>query len=422
MNNYKAVLISVAILLPTSHVFAYNGPPPAPASALTTPFKAGIKALNSAESAAHNAMNEARVQVLEVPVKAQTILSTSMENKAASNAADARIKAKTDSMRNANVDKLKSSVELNTQETEYKSKLANQRAESRDAMFFRDGNGYGGKINKDVPSYAYFKNLCTDNKMKNGAYGTNARKKASTVVNESTNESDVESASVYNTTTLARIKQLRHYENYCSVQDFNNGLCESPSKYPNGDSNFTLSNNPQNESDKNSIDKNGLKFTTTKTMSIAEQIVFDDLVDNLVRYDSFSSITATEKLDPEDNAKLIAVINQSTSSLNLARLSFTEYKAKRVPKNSTGILMSELDTTDFLMLPYKTPETKGIILSPTGEGKKFGIYKLMSLNNKLKLDRLLKMERIKLLLAALSANEVNSPENYNELIKVVGEK
>lgn len=323
--------------------------------------------------------------------------------------------------------------EMLKKEMEYMKHLSEQSVNDELSGFFEDENGADGKtIDKGAQSYKYFKSLCKRNKMFSKAASTDFKRSQAQNVNAETSKKTNQAMSASNVVQSSSVAVESHFNKFCNAEEVAAGLCSTTEisqcgsesglckngeefKLANGDISAQTFLQPEGDKDSNEIVDE--LFKTNSTYSEDELEAAQRFSDNLIYANMPQAPTVAEKNNPA-KSEFVAKYNESMSSLNLAYTSFSDAMNKRKPVTEGKVLMSEIDIYRYIMHDFTNPDNLTAILSGKDTSYEVAKFSLITLRNKLTLEKYMHNEKIGTLLAALLSKEANSGTDADYLRKL----
>lgn len=292
---------------------------------------------------------------------------------------------------------------------EYKASLEKEIEKAKSTSF---GDTAKGKAPAEGSfTYDLMRNLCKKNKMYEATQGENARKTNLAAVAKKSKKNVNQRQNVASVVSETIKKQERHYDLFCSEEEKNGGLCENVSQLANADimaDNFLL---PAGDG------SNTSSYSTNYTYNKMEALAADSFLNNIVGIMPVNPPTPAEKNNP-NNLKFVALYNQLISSLNLSSYIFENSYQNRLPKNQTGVRLSNYDTLNYMIEDMNSIKSKAIEGQSDGNGFEMTYQSVLALKTKLEMEKLVQKERIKLIEATLLGLMENSSENLINMEKL----
>lgn len=368
-----------------------------------------------------------------LPVMEQDITNTNDKIVAMDSQTKTIIKALSDSYEAVTSAKAEVDRAMLKKKLDYIRQLSEAGMNEENFGFFNDGNGQDGKVNKNTQSYAYFKNLCKRNKMFLGATSPEQSVKKSMAVNATVNKATSDATANTSQASQGMRKINKHFAEWCSSEEIKNGICDNdglsvcdnPSgvckagdefKLTNGDMNAVNLLNPEGEKDKNTIPDE--LFSTNSTYDEDQEKAATDFAYNVVYAGSIAAPSIKEKQDPNKSSFVYAYQSQ-LAALDLAHFTFENAIASRTPITEGDIIMSEMDVVRYIMENLKNPDNMIATMAAKDKGTDVALYSILSIKNKLELNKLEQSQRIEVLSAAILAKLATSPNNmkYSDELK-----
>jgi hypothetical protein len=323
--------------------------------------------------------------------------------------------------------------------------------------YFSEENKSAEEADTGSQSYSYFKSLCKRNKMftkiSSSKYVTEKNQEMN---NESTIKLNEQLSPSRGGIQSAKYSVDTHFSKYCTVGDITNNICESeelklcdensPEKgvcrvnpTPEQSPEFKLSNgsinsinflNPENEDGKSSVISDiinstnnnvelvaaaeDLAFKTNSTYSEEEEEAARDFAHNVIFSTSMPSPSKADERNP-GRAKFVARNRSDLATLMLADNTFQSSISRRSAITDGENPMSELDLLRYMQFNMKDPDARAAFSVGKGNAKDTELFTIMTIGNKLALNKYQQNERLEVLMAALLARFVNSPDNVIHL-------
>lgn len=333
-------------------------------------------------------------------------------------------------------------------ELEYLKTINQQALNSKLYGFFPSGNGLNrpnppsatsASENTASSAYQYFKSMCKRGKMMTAISSENNRlEKNQSMYNQSVQKNN-EVLSMSSSSQAAAQEIQSHYGNYCNAYDIANGLCKNsqlklckandvtsgvcdqngnPYNLSDGDINATNFISPKYNVDNQQSTNLALTegFVPEYTYDTDQEKAAKQYANNVVYGDVIQAPTLKEESEPS-KARYVNAYNSYIASLNLAYNSYLKAINDREPitQSTDPVQMSRIDTMRYLLQNMSSTDTLAATFGAKKKGIDIALYSVMSINNKLSLDILKQKQRIKALLAALVANQANSPDEVQSM-------
>ena len=346
--------------------------------------------------------------------------------------------------------KLEIKLTLLDNKLDFVEKIEEQAENEKNYGAFNDGNGDDGIVRTDAQSYKFFKDVCKRNKMFSKTSGAEYNAKRSSSVNKSTSAASNRVSSVTGSTNeIATSIVKTHASKYCTAFDIKYNQCVNPelhlciendldSGVCKGSENVVFEMTDKDTNAINLVKPKGYDGTYTfdgaiydndKPRNRIEDELFDvDYTYTPEQYEAANDFSSTlifqpsviaptiEDKETASKADFVSEYNRYLSVLNVANYSFTNAIQSRKDLELDGeIPMSERDVLKYLINSFGNPEA--LIASKTGKKLSSDIlkYQLLTIKNKLELEKFEQSERIEVMLAALLAAQVNNPDLINKL-------
>ena len=290
--------------------------------------------------------------------------------------------------------------------------------------FFKDHNGGDGFIDSSAQSFSYFQNMCRRNKMFSEAFRPEYRIGKSLRLSSIVNDQKEHTLSANSSGTISTVKTRVNYENFCSVDDVEKGICDNNKiqkcDSENGvclDGKEIVANgmvradsflSPNGDKEKNAIPDE--MFKTDSTYSEEEEEAARAFALNVVYSNSIPAPTMGEK-GSADKAKFVALYNQYIASLDLASYSFNNAVEERSVVSDGELQLSKRDIIKYIHTNLKNPDNIATATAGKDKAMETYIFTAQSLKNKIDYDRVEQNERIQNLLSAILVKMANNSEN-----------
>lgn len=295
-------------------------------------------------------------------------------------------------------------------EMEYKAALAADIERSK-------SKGFNDVADDETPAegtftYEYMRNMCKRTKMFDKTQGEEARRNNTQAVAKNNQKNIAARESVVSIVSENRKMQDRRYALFCSEEDVAQGLCDIASALPNADLTADTFLYPEGFKEEN---KNiTASYKTKYTYSELEALAADSFIKNVIGFLPVEPPTSEEKLN-ESKTKFVTLYNQTSTSLNIASLSFEKAYQNRLPKNKQGVRMGQLDVLNYLVEDMNSINSQNIEGQTKANAFEMIFQSVLAIKTKIEMEKLLQKERIKLLEAALLSLEENSPSKIRNL-------
>lgn len=252
-------------------------------------------------------------------------------------------------------------------------------------------------------TYEHMKNLCQRTKMYEKTQGSKARIVAANTLHKRAGRNMQKRQAVVNIIAEGRKAQEKHYQLFCSPEDFKNKLCDVVSALPNGDIDADVFLKPTGF---NKSAETTSEYQTQYTYNELEALAADSFSMNVIGLMPVEPPTPAE-LKEEKTVKFVTLYNNLASSLNMASLVFDNSFQNRLPKNKEGLRLSAYDTIAYLIYEMKKPKTETLEGMSKGNAFEMSYQSVLALKTKIDLEILMQRERLKLLEATNLALEEN---------------
>lgn len=430
IKNKILTLLLLTTTMMASSAFAWKSPIPPTGLFIPTPsywrtcwayvevdeFTAGAMADMVSIETTHNMR-------YHVPVMQQDMDNSEAQIQNANNNGILLREAMADAYSMINSAALETGSTMLKKEMEYMKHLSEQAMNDQHTGFFEDENGADGKtLDKTAQSFKYFKSLCKRNKMFSKAASPDSQRNQAQTVSAETSKKTNQAASASNVVQNSALAVESHFQKFCNAEEVSSGLCSTTEiaecsaesglckggeefKLANGDVSGSTFLSPEGEKDRNEIVEE--LFKTNSTYSEDELEAATRFADNIVYANMPQAPTVAEKNNPA-KSEFVAKYNESMASLNLAYSSFATSVNKRKPITDGKILMSEIDIYRYIMHDFTNPDNLTAILAGKENSYEVAKYSLLTLRNKLTLEKYLHSEKMETLIAALLVKESNS--------------
>lgn len=309
---------------------------------------------------------------------------------------------------------------LQSDEMNYVGTLSNKETEMTLGGVYHDENGNSGEASEELPSYHFFKTACERNKRMNKIVGSSTQKSRSLRVGGGTSKKAVERDVNQNIAQKSSQQQINHYQNYCTLEDVNLGLCEEESFIPNGDVNSYVMLNPT--------------FTTEdpEMLSKIENVPEDFVVEDTYSEEEYQSamdyannVIGAFKVSPplpvdirsSDSAPFVRSYKGNSARLSLAEFSYFNAIEKRraIGELENGVPFSEKSLKDNMTEEMFDSDSNINILGASELSVEMSTFLALNLKSKLELDKYQHLDRIELLLASYLTQIENGSQKYEFL-------
>lgn len=252
-------------------------------------------------------------------------------------------------------------------------------------------------------TYEHMKNLCQRTKMYEKTQGHKARIVAANTLHKRAGKNMQKRQSVVNMIAEGRKAQEKHYQLFCSPEDFKNKLCDVVSALPNGDLEADVFLKPTGFNKSSGSEQ---EYKTQYTYNELEALAADSFTMNVIGLMPIEPPTPAEIKDG-NTIKFVSLYNSMNSAINLASLVFDNAYQNRLPKNKEGLRLSSYDTIAYLIYEMKKPQTETLEGMSKGNAFEMSYQSVLALKTKIQLEILMQTERLKLLEATNLALEEN---------------
>ncbi len=285
--------------------------------------------------------------------------------------------------------------------TEYKNQLkADVDKSKRSGFNDKDKNESAAQ---GTFTYEHMKNLCQRTKMYEKTQGSTARIVAANTLHKRAGRNMQKRQSVVNTIAEGRKAQEKHYQLFCSPEDFKNKLCDVVSALPNGDLDADVFLKPTGFNKSSGVSAD---YQTQYTYNELEALAADSFSMNVIGLMPVEPPTPAE-IKEEKTVKFASLYNSMASALNIAGMIFDNAYQNRLPKNKEGLRLSAYDTIAYLIYEMKKPQTETLEGMSKGNSFEMSYQSVLALKTKIDLEILMQKERLKLLEATNLALEEN---------------
>lgn len=295
--------------------------------------------------------------------------------------------------------------EITKKEKELRSEYKNQLKSDVDKS---KRSGFNDKDKNETATegtftYEHMKNLCQRTKMYEKTQGSKARIVAANTLHKRAGRNMQKRQAVVNVIAEGRKAQEKHYQLFCSPEDFKNKLCDVVSALPNGDLDADVFLKPTGFNKSSEVTS---EYQTQYTYNELEALAADSFSMNVVGLMPVEPPTPAE-IKSEKSIKFVSLYNNLASSLNMASLVFDNSFQNRLPKNKEGLRLSAYDTISYLIYEMKKPQTETLEGMSKGNAFEMSYQSVLALKTKIDLEILMQKERLKLLEATNLALEEN---------------
>jgi hypothetical protein len=110
----------------------------------------------------------------------------------------------------------------------------------------------------------------------------------------------------------------------------------------------------------------------------------------------------SEVEDPR-RSSFVAVYKQMVSSLGVASSVMLDIAELREPVNNQGLIMSQLDTVNYLVEETKDPEHRRVMLAASKNGKLLEMQRVLNVQNRIRMLSILQKDNQRMLEATHTA-------------------
>lgn len=301
-----------------------------------------------------------------------------------------------------------------------KQELERYIEEAKFPVNFYNPNSIGVNVEKGTPEWNFFQHQCDQDKILNAANSDGTSNATNVAVNVTTNQDMLERERTTNPSSLMLDRRRNIAQSYCSQDDYESGLCETPSSFPNANLSASAFLSPSGEGEINKISP----FKTRFTYSEAEEVISRDFMLTLMQPFNVASPRLND-IEGQSSQGFLSLYNNNIAALNLANYSFAIARENRIPTHKVRIESPEGDIfmpvgffDNIRFINYQSSNDKTInTISSANNNKTIleNIYKSNALNAKLNMEIYLQQERIERLEAAILSLSENSPELLRHL-------
>lgn len=299
------------------------------------------------------------------------------------------------------------SIEIDRQYQEmmmaYEADLADRQEQLESMLFPGDPSmmqpepGEVRMINPDSPSYKFVKQMCSAGKMQSMMTSKAVLEKATETRNRRNQKLTSNIQVVSSIDAAAQQNVEMHYDLFCSPQDYVHGLCDEESSAPNADLEAIVFMYPMGFVDENRNYHD--TFQTNYTYSPVESLAAYQYIKNVTGTLFIPPPTPDELADP-NKARFIAGYKQLVSAVSLSADALLAISSVREPLNNSGLILSQLDTVNFMIHEARSPENKRILMSASENGLMLEIQRQMALAQRIRFMTLQQREMQRLIKAA----------------------
>lgn len=344
-------------------------------------------------------------------------------------------------------DRVDREKEMSENKLEHMRNLAEAEFNDKNSGFF-----YGGKdgiMSAGSPQFNQMKGVCKRNKMMSGIVSpSHFEKKAASVSKRVLQKTNEVASKTSSSTELAVETMSKHNSSYCTASEIYYDLCTNPDmklcEEDNVDSgvcsvseNEVLKTSNLNQKAGNLLNPEGFAarvdydgnileesrnmvedemFPVENTYTEVQEAAAIDFSEVLIYEPGVIAPTVEEK-KMSSKQGYFAEYNRYMASLNLANNSFQMSIESRKKMVDGNIPMSERDLLKYIVHDLTNAETLMSVMSSKPKMQKLHLLQLMTLKNKIDLEKKEQKKRIELLMATLLAQKANAPGLINDLTK-----
>lgn len=293
----------------------------------------------------------------------------------------------------------------------YEMELANQKSQLESMLFPGDPSmmpvkpGEERIIDPNSPSYKFVMEMCSSSKMQRMMGAKSVRDKVVAKKNRRGQQIVSNIQAVNSISSASKASVDKHYELFCSDDDFSNHLCEAGSAIPNGDLEAYVFLYPTGVPSSNTD-----AYRTNYTYSPVESLASYQYIKNLTGSLYLPPLSEAEKSNAS-RIRASAFYKQLVSSLSVATEALLQIASSREPLNSQGTIMSEMDALNYMVNKGSAPEHRRVVKSASENGKLIEMQKQLALTQSLRFSILKQKDMQRILMAADIALE-NTLSSY----------
>lgn len=253
-------------------------------------------------------------------------------------------------------------------------------------------------IDQNSPSYKFISQMCSAGKMQQMMTSKSVIEKALENKNKRSQKIVENIQAVSSINAKAKESVDRHYDIFCSDGDVDSGLCDTPSMTPNADLDAYVFMYPTGFKD-SSGGASSNDYATLFTYSPVESLAAYQYVKNLTGVLNIVPPTKQE-LGTPNRVRFASAYKQLVGAMSISADAMLSVAQSREPINNEGLIMSELDSLNYLIERNKMPEHRRVLKSSSETGKLVELQRQMAIQQRMKLSILKQKDRMRQLKAA----------------------
>ena len=333
-------------------------------------------------------------------------LAANIQMEAATNSMNSIMKALLETSQLAKQQEIEMTREYEKFKMQYKMRLEEEKAELRSMLFPgdaamlqpKDGEARG-PISPEAPSYKMVKQVCTAGKMQEMAFSEKVESRNANKTFRRGQKITQAITSTASVNSAAKRSVDMHYELFCSEDDVAMGLCSAASGAPNADIQALTFFYPQGYKE---MGGENADYYTMYTYSPVESLASSHYIRHVTGQLGVAPPSLSERSDP-NRATFVALYKQLVSALGVSSAVMFDIAELREPVNSEGLIMSQLDSLNFLIEESKKPSYRRTMLAASDNGKMLEMQRLMNIQARLRMLKLMQKDNQRLLEATHTA-------------------
>lgn len=291
----------------------------------------------------------------------------------------------------------------------YETALAEEKMQLENMMFPGDPSlmqpkpGEVRQLDSNSPSYRFVKEMCSAGKLQQAMISKKIVANAIEVKNRKSQKIVANIQAVSSVSSKAKENIDRHYDIFCSGLDATLGLCEESSLMPNADLDAGVFLYPTGYVSSGGSNDD---YSTAFTYSPAESLAAYQYIKNLSGSLYLLPPTLQEMNNP-NRVRFVGGYKQLVAALSMATDSLMYITQQREPINTSGLIMSQLDSMNYLVQKEKLPKYARIVSSASDVGQLTALQKKMAIQRKIELELLKIEDRLRQVKSARVALELN---------------
>jgi len=290
----------------------------------------------------------------------------------------------------------------------YKMNLADEKEQLESMMFPGDPSmmqpkeGEVRQLDSSSPSYRFVKEMCSAGKLQQAMVSKKITSNSIATKNRKSQKILASIQAVSSVSAKAKENVDRHYDMFCSSTDQDYALCDEASLMPNADLDPGVLLYPSGY-----IGSGGGNddYNTAYTYSPTESLASYQYIKNLTGALYLKPPTNQEMIDP-NRVRFVGGYKQLVASLSMATDGLLYLTQQREPINTTGLIMSQLDSMNYLVEKEKLPKYLRVVRSASEVGQLTALQKKMAVQRKIEFELYKLEDRIRQIKSAKVALEI----------------